>query len=74
MIYWADVRYDKPAEEGTFEHVHELESNENVALTERDPDMSWREYLSGQEKEMIDSLAAKLSFDILVNDESWKDV
>src|SRR5690606_13298098 len=33
-----------------------------------DPDMSWRGEISGEEREIVDALAAKLSFDVLVND------
>jgi len=44
MIYWADVLYDKPAEEGMHENAIALESNEAVAVKEGvEPDMPWRE-------------------------------
>jgi hypothetical protein len=69
MIYWADVLYDKP-EEILQESVSNFESVEEVAgKSIVDPDMSWREELKGEEKEFTDSLAAKLSFDVLVNDD-----
>ena len=69
MIYWADVLYDQPLEEGIFESAEAFESNERVVLTEEgDPDMSWRTRLQGDEKETVDKLAAKLSFDVLVDD------
>jgi hypothetical protein len=70
MIYWADVLYDKPIEEGVFESGFSYESMESVAEEKgSDPDMSWRESLSGAEKEKVDALAAKFSFDVLVNDD-----
>jgi hypothetical protein len=69
MIYWADVLYDKP-DEVLQESVSNLESIEEVAdKAYTDPDMSWREHTSGEEKELVDALAAKLSFDVLVNDD-----
>src|SRR5689334_14082361 len=68
MIYWADVLYDKP-EEIVAESGFNMESNELVADKQgKDPDMSWREELTGDEKKLVDSLAAKLSFDVLMND------
>ncbi|RZK21302.1 MAG: hypothetical protein EOO86_01520 [Pedobacter sp.] len=71
MIYWADVLYDKPAEDEIFESVDDNESSEAV-LSEAatDPDMAWREGLDGDEKKLVDSLAAKLSFDVLMNDDA----
>ncbi len=61
MIYWADVLYAKP-EEILKEAVANLESTEEVAgKSEADPDMSWRETITDEEKKMVDSLAAKLS-------------
>ena len=69
MIYWADVLYAKP-EEILKEAVANLESTEEVAgKSEADPDMSWRDTITDEEKKMVDSLAAKLSFDLLVNDD-----
>ena len=69
MIYWADVLYDLP-EEILQESVSNFESVEEVAnKSAADADMSWRQDLKGKEKELIDSLAAKLSFDVLVNDD-----
>ncbi len=41
-----------------------------MAVKQEDPDTSWREDIRGEEKEMVDALAAKLSFDLLVNDTS----
>ncbi len=70
MIYWADVFYEKPSIEDSFESAAGLESIEEVAVKEEEPDMSWRENIRGEEKEMVDALAAKLSFDLLVNDSS----
>lgn len=68
MIYWADVLYDKP-DEILQESVSDFESVEEVANKSiADPDMSWREHLSDQDRALVDSLAAKLSFDVLVND------
>lgn len=68
MIYWADVLYKEPLVETLLESVSGLESNEDVVKTEQEPDMSWRESLPKKEKAIIDSLAAKLSFDVLVDD------
>jgi hypothetical protein len=75
MVYWADILYEKPmeqssAEEESLSATRNFESTEAVAgYEERDPDMSWREYLSGAEKKLVESFAAKLSFDVLLNDE-----
>ena len=69
MIYWADVLYDKP-DEVLQESINNFERIEEIAdKSGADPDMAWRESLSGEEKEFTDSLAAKLSFDVLVNDD-----
>ena len=68
MIYWADVLYEK-ADEIVQERVANLESTESVAEVVPDPDMSWREELSGKEKKITDELAKKFSFDALVNDD-----
>lgn len=73
MIYWADVLYSKP-EEILQESVSDLESVETVAEKQSfDPDMSWRETLSGEEKQLIDGLAARFTFDSLVNDDYQPD-
>lgn len=69
MVYWADVMYDTPLAEGTFESAADWENNASVAeKTDNDPDMSWRANLTGEEKAMVDALGAKLSFDVLVDD------
>jgi len=74
MIYWADVLYDKPMEDGVFESVGNYESNEAIiSEASVDPDMAWREDLSGDERKMVDSLASKLSFDVLMNDNAVPD-
>lgn len=71
MVYWADVLYGEPAKDEIHEHVVDYESAESVAVAEgADPDMAWRERLSGQERETVDALAAKFSFDSLVNDDA----
>ena len=71
MIYWADVLYDKPAEDEIFESIGDNESSEAViSEAATDPDMAWREALGGDEKKLVDSLAAKLSFDVLMNDDA----
>lgn len=71
MIYWADVLYDKPVEDNVFESAKAFESVEGVALQEgADPDMSWRENLTGEEKRTVDALAARFSFDVLMNDDA----
>jgi hypothetical protein len=70
MVYWADVMYDQPIQDQTLESAGDLESNDIVAKQQaKDVDMSWRENLGGDEKEVVDALAVKLSFDALVNDE-----
>lgn len=69
MIYWADVLYDKP-DEILQESVFDFENIESVAEFQgEDPDMSWRENTTGSEKTLIESLAQKWSFDLLVNDD-----
>ena len=74
MVYWADVLYEKPLEAGSAEEeglsgIRDFESAEAAAGGESaDPDMSWREEISGEEKKLVDSLAGKLSFDVLVED------
>lgn len=73
MIYWADVLYDK-AEEVVTESGIDLESAEAVAGKETsDPDMGWREEIAGEEKKITDALAARFSFDVLVNDDHVPD-
>ncbi len=69
MIYWADVLYGDPVAEESFENASGFENNELVANKEEEPDMSWRETVKGEEKEIVDKLAAKFSFDSLVNDD-----
>lgn len=70
MVYWADVLYEQPIQDQALESAGNLESTELVAERQTaDVDMSWREQVSGEEKETVDALAAKLSFDALVNDE-----
>ncbi len=65
MIYWADVLYPEPvAAEAEF--VNEANTAELPSAT--DPNMKWREHLSGEEKAITDALAAKLSFDVLTED------
>jgi predicted alpha/beta hydrolase family esterase len=69
LVYWADVLYDQPLKDQALESIGGLESNEAVAARQsEDVDMSWRENLGGEEKEVVDRLAVKLSFDALVND------
>jgi hypothetical protein len=69
MVYWADVLYGEPLPETALESTADLENNAAVAARAgADPDMSWREEIGGEEKAMVDSLAAKLSFDVLVDD------
>jgi hypothetical protein len=71
MIYWADVLYENPLAEGTFENAGGYESNDTIAENQNaDPDMSWRNNLSGEQKQMVDALASRLSFDVLVNDDA----
>jgi hypothetical protein len=69
MVYWADVLYPEPLADAGLESTGDLENN--AAVAERagaDPDMSWRQKIVGDEKEMVDALAAKLTFDVLVDD------
>jgi len=74
MIYWADVLYDKPEIETMHESTFNLESNEAVADKQAtDPDMAWRNNITGDEKKLVDDLAARFSFDVLVNDDSVPD-
>jgi hypothetical protein len=69
MVYWADVFYPEPLTDEMLESAQDFENNAAVAVQEgADPDMSWRQEITGEEKAMVDSLAAKLSFDVLVDD------
>ena len=69
MVYWADVFYPEPLTDAMLESAQDFENNAAVAVQEgADPDMSWRQKITGEEKAMVDSLAAKLSFDVLVDD------
>jgi hypothetical protein len=69
MTYWGDVLYDRP-NEIIQESVSDLESVDEVAEKATTyPDMLWREELSGDDRKLVDSLAAKFSFDLLVNDD-----
>jgi hypothetical protein len=69
MVYWADVMFEKPLDDAALESVGDLENNAEVARQESDPDMSWRNRISGEEKRTVDALAARLSFDPLVDDD-----
>lgn len=70
MVYWADVLYGEPLADVAMESAGDLEDNAAVAERESaDPDMSWRQRITGEEKQLVDSLAAKLSFDVLVDDD-----
>src|SRR4030095_2595530 len=69
MVYWADVFYAEPLNDAMLESAQDLENNAALAAQEDgDPDMSSRHKITGEEKAMVDSLAAKLSFDVLVDD------
>src|SRR5687768_6115180 len=69
MVYWADALYSAPLADAALESAGDLENNAAVAEREAaDPDMSWRQRITGEEKQLVDSLAAKLSFDVLVDD------
>lgn len=60
MVYWADVLYDEPKDE-----MAAHESNDSVIEhTDHDVDMSWQEYLSGDEQNWSDSLEQKLGFNL----------
>jgi hypothetical protein len=69
IIYWADVLYDAPLVDQAILESAVPESIEEIAakVTE-EPDMSWRSQITGEEKQRVDSLAAKLNFDLLVDD------
>ena len=70
MVYWADVFYQEPLVDQGLESAGDLENNAAVAeRSDGDPDMSWRREISGDEKQFVDSLAAKLTFDPLVDDD-----
>ncbi|MFY9610161.1 MAG: hypothetical protein WAU45_16305 [Blastocatellia bacterium] len=70
MVYWADVLYEKPLDEEALESAGGLENVEAVAAQDTmDIDMSWRERITGEERAMVDALALKLSFDVLVDDD-----
>lgn len=59
MVYWADLMYEKPAEEGS---AHES-TGEEVATDAADEDLAWTEELSGDEAAFCNSLSEKLHFD-----------
>jgi hypothetical protein len=70
MVYWADVLYAESLQDRALESAGDLENNAAVAQRQaEDVDMSWRGQISGEEKAVVDALAAKLSFDSLVNDD-----
>src|SRR5262249_9846279 len=70
MVYWADVLYENPLEEGSLESEGGLENVEAVAAMDTmDISMAWREKITGEEKAMVDALALKLSFDMVVDDD-----
>jgi hypothetical protein len=70
MVYWADVLYESPLAEESLEREGGLESVEAVAaMASMDISMAWRENITGEEKAMVDALAQKLSFDMLVDDD-----
>lgn len=77
MVYWADVLYENPVTENTIEEesLSGIRGYESLDVTlagheESDPSMAWREHLEGDEKEMVDTLSQRLSFDVLKDDTS----
>jgi len=59
MVYWADLLYEKPAEEGA---AHES-TGEEVVTAPGDEDLQWTEGLGGDEAAFIAALSNKLDFD-----------
>lgn len=69
MVFWADVMYGDPLPDTQLESVMDLENSaELAARAPADPDMSWRAEVEGEEKQFVDGLAMKLTFDVLVDD------
>jgi hypothetical protein len=68
MVYWADCLYGEPQAEGAYENAANL-AGPDVAVSPQDTvDQSWRQNLPGDEKAMVDQLAAKLKFEMMVDD------
>jgi hypothetical protein len=59
MVYWADLLYEKPAEEGA---AHES-TGEEVVTAATDEDLDWAKDLEGAEAAFVESLSDKLDFD-----------
>jgi len=60
MVYWADVLYEKPLEEGAASES--LESVPDPSSLDPVP-MGWRAQLRGRERELVEGLARKLNYD-----------
>jgi hypothetical protein len=68
MVYWADCFYDAPMAEAAYESAASL-AGPDVAISPQDTvDQSWRQTLPVDEKVMVDKLAAKLKFEMMVDD------
>lgn len=59
MVYWADVLYARPSQDAD---AHES-TGPDIVVEDNDDDSSWRNELTGAEKEFVDRLAARLAFD-----------
>jgi hypothetical protein len=65
MIYWADVLYGDPLPIATYESLQGQEGEERVASgMSRGADMDWRNDLTGIQRELVETLAAKLMVDV----------
>ena len=60
MVYWADVMYAEPADE---RDAHESVDDTEAIASESDEGLDWRDEVEGDEREFVDSLAARLNFD-----------
>jgi hypothetical protein len=68
MVYWADCLYAKSKDQGEYECAANL-AGPDVAIGEQDPnDQSWRQDLPVMEKAMVEKLAAKLRFEMMIDE------
>jgi len=71
MIYWADVMYEKPADDEPAYESSELSESLDLALRRQDPalEMSWRDMVAGPEEAWVESLATKFNYAALVDEQ-----
>lgn len=68
MVYWAECLYAEPMAEEAYENAANLAGPDAAVSPQDTVDQSWRQELPGDEKAMVDKLAAKLKFEMMIDD------